>query len=333
MPAQIHTTFTTASGALCFGTLQNIWSGASKPLSKEIPQDERKTTFSLPAKKGTWNVFRLLDAEGHIPCVWFACHISVDAEVEVDRIIRAAGSTRDEDKVKGKEGGILVFDPFDWGGYGLSAGEARRAAREINEVVTDPVDKSAAVGLSDWAQAKSAIKAWSRKIPADRESTASAVWMYIPSAHNRFGRFGLDDARTAVQSFLFCTWDANKFTRTFFPGCETTLRRHENEKRAELHDRYIREGVDHFLGIDWLNQQDKVKPARNEPVTKKRKTSRKSDSTLVLLGPYDQSEHILSQEDIRVLRVQSGYQGPPPDWYELRRQQERGIMIGGVHSH
>ncbi|KAL3454572.1 hypothetical protein BJX65DRAFT_260833 [Aspergillus insuetus] len=71
-----------------------------------------------------------------------------------------------------------------------------------------------------------------------------------------------------------------------------------------------------------------VEPARNEPVTKKRKTSRKADSTLILLGPYDHCQHILSPKDIQVLRVQSGYQGPPPDWYELRRQQERGIMIG-----
>jgi hypothetical protein len=99
--------FTVKSGGLCFGALNNIWTGASVPLREGMPDIRpnphaggtviyQKMEYTVPAQNGTWLAYHLVDLETKLVSGWFVCHSDVDAGVEIDKILRVSSSPYEE---------------------------------------------------------------------------------------------------------------------------------------------------------------------------------------------------------------------------------------------
>jgi hypothetical protein len=303
---QVHAQFTVSSGCLCYGDLHNVWHGASAPI-REFPTTvgrhaggtviAQALEFNIVAKNGTWNAFQLVEKDTDRLCAWFACHSDVDPEVEVDKILRVSGSPYERDSgsryndEKTAAEAVLVINRYDWGYYD-NRGKKEIGAEDNADIVTSSVFGEGA-GLVDFGSAKTEVLRWKEKNPHERDSSPSAIWMFVPGGEYMFGRFGFDEARTAARSFIFFT-TSTYFPGTKFVGLSNTLRLEETDE--EWFQRNLREGYK-FEGLDTLEQRitswnlSTHLPAESE-----------------YLGPYDSHEHVLRSTDIDAIRIRPGVQ-------------------------
>ena len=92
---RIDSSFTVTSGALCFGTLSNILQGAQAPIqSPPTPSPcltgtvvAHQFEHNVPAKNGTWKVYKLRDIDSPRVDGWFAAHQEVDPLPELTKIL------------------------------------------------------------------------------------------------------------------------------------------------------------------------------------------------------------------------------------------------------
>ncbi|KAM5347340.1 hypothetical protein ACJ41O_010345 [Fusarium nematophilum] len=234
----IHSTFSVSSGHLCYGSLHNIWQGASAPLQgfpTARPQTSgtiilHRVDHNVPAQNGTWNVFQLVGSEPEAVGGWFVAHQDVDPQREMDKILRVSGSPYEDDHGStmnnddtAKEG-IFVINRYDWGYYD------RRFYDEIGEGLEqgddDVLANSNSLGLVDRSDAQEMVNQWKEQRPSERKEAERGVWLYTPRGEYMFGRFGFDDEHNAARSFLFFSTETD-FTRTSFKGVSETLRKAE----------------------------------------------------------------------------------------------------------
>jgi hypothetical protein len=131
-PPLPHGTITISSGRLCYGAVHNIWYGASAPPVQGLPKIRPRTSgtvmvhraeYNVAALNGTWNAFQLVDLEHKKVTAWFLAHSDVDAEKEMDKMLRVSGSPYERDSGsptnndKTEAEGILVINRYDWGWY------------------------------------------------------------------------------------------------------------------------------------------------------------------------------------------------------------------------
>ncbi|KAK6525511.1 hypothetical protein TWF694_005641 [Orbilia ellipsospora] len=301
---KVFSTFKVESGSLCFGALHNIWSGSTLPVQQfPLVRPQLSGTVAvhplehnIVAKRGTWNVFQLVDTASREVCGWFVSHTDVNPVSEVDKILRISGSPyeedcgstmNDENTYKEK---VLVINRYDWGYY------RKQFFAEIGEGVpegnNDFLANSNSAGLVDYSQAQSQVNQWKELRPSKRAPSGSGVWMYSPNAEYMFGRFGFDEDGTAALSFLFFSINT-VFPRTSFDGLQTTVRKVETHE--ERFQRKLAEGYD-FSGIQDLHKISKpqgqpgLSPWASSPPPKP-----------LLLGPYDPCNHIFFDRDIDAL--------------------------------
>ncbi|OOO06538.1 hypothetical protein OAory_01087410 [Aspergillus oryzae] len=261
---QSYATFSIESGCLCFGELHNIWSGSLVPIQgfPSIQPDRSGTVkahrlkFNIPARNGTWQAFQLVDIETEVVSGWFLWHSDVDPGREIARILRVSGSPYEPDSgstmnnEKTRAEGVLVINRYDWGYYDA------RCRDEMDEELGGPdperrtadVEFSESVGVVDYAQAKSQVAAWKVQSPDRQCGCEAGVWMRIPVAEYKIGRFGFNDDRVA-HSFLFFSGGTH-FTQTSLAGHSRPLR--EPETDVERFERRLREDFD-FSGLQLLH--------------------------------------------------------------------------------
>ncbi|GMG50392.1 unnamed protein product [Aspergillus oryzae var. brunneus] len=240
---QSYATFSIESGCLCFGELHNIWSGSLVPIQgfPSIQPDRSGTVkahrlkFNIPARNGTWQAFQLVDIETEVVSGWFLWHSDVDPGREIARILRVSGSPYEPDSgstmnnEKTRAEGVLVINRYDWGYYDA------RCRDEMDEELGGPdperrtadVEFSESVGVVDYAQAKSQVAAWKVQSPDRQCGCEAGVWMRIPMAEYKIGRFGFNDDRVA-HSFLFFSGGTH-FTQTSLAGHSRPLREPETD--------------------------------------------------------------------------------------------------------
>ncbi|ORY16607.1 hypothetical protein BCR34DRAFT_597614 [Clohesyomyces aquaticus] len=292
---KIHSTLTISSGNLCFGSLHNIYPGASVPQVRGLPNVRyhaggtvkvQSIEYNLPARNGTWNAFQLIETEWNKVVGWFLAHSDVDPEKEIDKILRVAGSpyeidsgsSMNDDKTAAE--GVFVVNRYDWGYHN------RRSAEEVGE--SDEFADTGSLGFVDLAEAKTKVLQWKEHHPRERESSKGGAWLYL-DAEYMFGRFGFDDEHTAARSFLFFSTDTD-FTRTAFAGLEKTFRKAETPE--ETFERRLTEGFD-FSGLQTIRGMCEGETRTKPP----------PPLAAECFGPYDPGEHILRLQDIDALRV------------------------------
>ncbi|KAJ3456693.1 hypothetical protein MRS44_016716 [Fusarium solani] len=220
----ISCSFTVTSGALCFGTLSNMLQGAQALIQSPPTPSPRLTgtvvahqfEHNVPAKNGTWNVYKLRDIDSPRVDGWFAAHQEVDPLPELTKILRVAGSPYEEtentfnnDATRTEK--VFLVNRYDWGYYVGGDGV---------EEVEDEEDELAAsntVGLVDYVHGNALVQKWARQKSRKRKPSENGVWMYIPDAEYMWGRFGFNDDYTEARSFLYFT-QRTDFSKTVFPG-------------------------------------------------------------------------------------------------------------------
>ncbi|KAH7377260.1 hypothetical protein BKA66DRAFT_533653 [Pyrenochaeta sp. MPI-SDFR-AT-0127] len=303
---EIHSTFSVSSGCLCFGALHNIWAGASVPVRgfpivRPRPSgtvNAHQLDFNVSAQNGDWYAYQLVSIEKKTVCGWFVAHSDVDPDGEIDKLLRVSGSpyepdcgsTMNDDKTRAE--GVFVINRYDWGFYDLKFHNEPRTSAAEGE--TDPLAEGNSAGLVDYAQAKSQIKEWKIQRASERRSSKNGIWMYIPHGEYMFGRFGFDDARSGARSFLFFNINT-QFTRTTFAGLQQPLRKEESHE--ERFERRLREGHD-FSGLEELRETSK--PLEDPTMLS---LFPLSPPETEWLGPYNESDHILSAQDLDHLRL------------------------------
>lgn len=234
---------TISSGRLCYGALHNVWHGASAPPVQGLPKIRSKTSgtvvvhraeFNVAARNGAWNAFQLVDLEHNKLTAWFLAHSDVDAEKEIDKILRVSGSPYERDSGssmnddKTEAEGILVINRYDWGWYD-NRGKDEVGGDGENEEGAIMIRTGESVGIVDFAGAKPNVLRWKEEQRPDaREWSEGAAWLHIPGGEYAFGRFGFDDDRIAARSFLFFTTNTY-FTRTAFAGFDQPLKIEETD--------------------------------------------------------------------------------------------------------
>ncbi|KAE8143554.1 hypothetical protein BDV38DRAFT_276639 [Aspergillus pseudotamarii] len=316
---QRYATFFTKSGCLCFGELHNLWSGSLAPI-QGFPgiQPHRSGTvkahhleFNVPARNGRWQAFQLVDIETEMVSGWFLSHSDVDPDREIARILRVSGSPYEPDcgstmnNEKTSAAGVLVINRYDWGYYDA------RGRDELNEQSDGPdrerrrvdVEASESVGVVDYAQAKSQVAAWKVQSPDGRRGGEAGVWMRIPMAEYKFGRFSFNDDRVA-HSFLFFSGSTD-FTRTSFVGHRRPLRKPETD--VERFERRLREGFD-FSGLQFL-QMHSAPPDNADMISLCPPPPPES----ACIGPYPPGAHILRAQELDALRLHPFKPHVPPE--------------------
>ncbi|KAM0429971.1 hypothetical protein ACHAPT_005976 [Fusarium lateritium] len=221
---------TVTSGALCFGTLSNILQGAQVPIQPPpTPSPRAKGTVvaheiehNVPAKNGTWNVYKLCDIDSLRVDGWFAAHKDVNPLPELTKILRVAGSPYEvtenafnNDATRAEK--VFLVNRYDWGYY--------VGGQEVEEVEDeeDMLAASNTIGLVDYDHGNACVQKWAQEKPRKRRPSENGVWMYIPDAEYMWGRFGFDDEYKEARSFLFFT-QRTDFGQTVFPGQTQPLR-------------------------------------------------------------------------------------------------------------
>ncbi|KAK6497044.1 hypothetical protein TWF506_004529 [Arthrobotrys conoides] len=259
---KVYSTFTVASGCICFGALHNIWSGSTVP-TQNFPSARPQTNgtviiheleYNIVAKNGTWNVYRLVDNRNNNVSAWYVSHSCVEPVQDIRRILRVSGSPYEEDggspmnNDDTQREGVFAINRYDWGYYD------RRYLDEIGEGVeegaNDVLANSNSAGLVDYSEAQHQVQQWKEMRPSERPSSRAGIWMYSPHAEYMFCRFGFDQARDAAQSFVFFS-SYTEFARVSFEGLEEAVKRFEAPQ--ERFERQLREGYD-FSGIDELRK-------------------------------------------------------------------------------
>ncbi|KAE8376165.1 hypothetical protein BDV26DRAFT_305795 [Aspergillus bertholletiae] len=302
-----YATFSITSRCLCFGELHNIWSGSSVPI-QEFPsaRSHRSGTvkvhhleFNIPAQNGTWQAFELVDIETEMVSGWFLSHSDVDPVREIARILSVSGSPYEPDcgstmnDEKTSSAGVLVINRYDWGYYDARCWGEINGQPDFSNPDHESVDiePSESVGVVDYAQAKSQVATWRVQSQDRRRGCEAGVWMRMPMAEYKFGRFGLNDDRAAHSFLLFS--GGTDFTRTSFAGHSDPLRRPETDQ--ERFERQLREGFD-FSGLQSLYMHsvspDNIVSLRSPPPPES-----------ACLGPYPPALHILRVQELEALRL------------------------------
>lgn len=316
---QSYATFSIESGCLCFGELHNIWSGSLVPIQgfPSIQPDRSGTVkahrlkFNIPARNGTWQAFQLVDIETEVVSGWFLWHSDVDPGREIARILRVSGSPYEPDSgstmnnEKTRAEGVLVINRYDWGYYDA------RCRDEMDEELGGPdperrtadVEFSESVGVVDYAQAKSQVAAWKVQSPDRQCGCEAGVWMRIPMAEYKIGRFGFNDDRVA-HSFLFFSGGTH-FTQTSLAGHSRPLR--EPETDVERFERRLREDFD-FSGLQLLHLHS---ASLDNAGVISLSPPRPRESAC--LGPYSSGANILRVHELDALRLHPFVPHVPPE--------------------
>ncbi|KAI5460437.1 hypothetical protein BGZ63DRAFT_454713 [Mariannaea sp. PMI_226] len=302
---KIYSTFSVSSGSLCFGSLHNIWHGASVPVQgfpNVRPQpsgtvNAHQIEYNISAQNGKFNAFHLVDTQTGEVTAWFLAHATVDPEKELDKILRVSGSPYEEDSGssmnddKTAAEGIFVINRYDWTYYD------KRSWDEIGEGVeegeNDFLANSNSLGIVDLAEAKTKVLQWKEQRPSQRDWSEGGVWLYIPHGEYMFGRFGFDDEHTAARSFLFFSASTD-FRRTSFAGLQQTLRKLETPE--ERFERRLGEGFD-FSGLETIHNMSR-QPDDPNILALSPPPPPEADR----LGPYKRSQYVLREQDIDTLR-------------------------------
>ncbi|RSM12621.1 hypothetical protein CEP52_002301 [Fusarium oligoseptatum] len=210
----IDSSFTVTSGALCFGTLSNMHQGAQAPIQSPPTPSPRLTgtvvahqfEHNVPAKNGTWNVYKLRDINSPRVDGWFAAHQDVDPLPELTKVLRVAELKK-----------VFLVNRYDWGYY-----VGGNAVEEVDDE-EDELASSNTIGITDYAHGNALVQKWARQKSRKRKSSENGVWMYIPDAEYMWGRFGFNDDYTEAHSFLYFT-QRTDFSKTVFPGQITALK-------------------------------------------------------------------------------------------------------------
>ncbi|KAJ3541693.1 hypothetical protein NM208_g4489 [Fusarium decemcellulare] len=323
----IAASFEVTSGAICFGSLTNILRGAETSI-QPAPNPRPHLTgtvishpqeFNIPAKKGIWNAYTLLEAESSRVEGWFVAHEDVDPLPELLKILRVAGSPYEVGHITNSDEtraqGVLLINRYDWGYY---AGDD-----ELDEVEEegDILANSNTIGLVDHAHGYDHVQRWTRQKPSQRDSSPHGIWMYIPDPEYMWGRFGFDDEYEQARSFLFFT-QRTDFTKTKFPRQSQPLRKYETE--LEAFHRGLEEGTD-YSGVKRLRElcgPPGYLPRPSPGVQMPEQPPPESE----LLGPYSKSERILLDQDIEALRASvSSVDEPMKETFRHRGMSEEGI--------
>ncbi|KAH7110409.1 hypothetical protein B0J13DRAFT_577899 [Dactylonectria estremocensis] len=307
----INASFEVTSGAVCFGALPDILQGSAAPI--QPPPNPRPRVsgtvtmhpleYNVPAAKGTWNAYTLLQMEASQVEGWFAAHQNVDPLPELLKILRVSGSpyetdsghTENNDETRAER--VLLINRYDWG-------MDHDMIPDVNE--DDFMAYGNTIGLVDHAHGNSYVEKWTQQKPKERGSSENGIWMYIPHPEYMWGRFGFNDEYTEARSFL-CFTQRTDFYNTRFPGQPQGLREHETS--LQRFRRMIREGKD-FSGIDDLSARSTPPPPEL-----------RGDSWSVeqpppeseRVGPYSVNDHLLREEDIEAIRASIP---PIRDWFK-----------------
>jgi hypothetical protein len=323
---EVYSTFSVTSGHLCFGALHNIWEGALEPPVQGLPYlraavggtvKAHPLKYNVPAERGKWSAFQLVDLYSPGNAGWFVCHSSVDPAQEIDKLLRVSGSPYDleggssmnNDRTRAE--GVLVINRYDWDYY------QGNYLEEIGDDYED-IELSAAnsAGVVDYSRARTQVQKWKQQSPPrTREPSRAGVWMHNDGEY-MYGRFGYNDARTAARSFILFSSNT-VFTSTTFAGLQQPFRKEETDE--ERFERQLREGFD-FSGVAWLREIEEVfvdyDPSKEYLYPRPPPESER-------LGPYDRSEHILEAQDIDALR----YLGVPPPPKVIKSHRARGVDL------
>eukprot|EP01025_Chloroclados_australasicus_P033219 TRINITY_DN33811_c0_g1_i1.p1 TRINITY_DN33811_c0_g1~~TRINITY_DN33811_c0_g1_i1.p1 ORF type:complete len:278 (+),score=26.71 TRINITY_DN33811_c0_g1_i1:54-836(+) len=217
----LYCQFQITSGGLCYGELHNMNHGSQVTI--QIPSMKgpelsgtviiHQLDYNYSAINGTWNVYQLSQTytnqhgrENKHLCAWIACHETIDPKSELARILSISGSPYEENSGSNVntdqtfEQGVLVINRYDWGYYDKRG----IAPDDYDWDCQTGGDNGVAVGLLDHSHATEVIQNW-KGIPWNLRGSSYGVWMPIPDGEYSFGRFGLNEDRSAVQSFLFFT--------------------------------------------------------------------------------------------------------------------------------
>lgn len=325
-------TFAVHSPSTCYGPLLNLYYSSQAPILSLPPQPEcfvqgsRRTRHAVapcvPAQFGSWRTYPLTDLEPpHDITGWFAAHESVDAQSELDKILRVAGSPYEydaentENNADTRNASVLLVDLMSWMRPDKSAAEefpdAWAAFQEDKNVSPTAAGMQGVgywdyIGLVDFAHAAHQVQIWSRSASAQRQSTHHAAWMHVPVRDDipieaairteweqAWVRIGFDDDYTQARSVLYFQGSTD-FFQTAFPGETEPLRKWETE--LQRYERGVREGND-FSGLKEFNRhapgQYKTRHARREMWLMPREDE--------LLGPYPRSSHLFTLEDLEFL--------------------------------
>jgi hypothetical protein len=289
---QVHSRFTVKSSCLCYGSIHNIWHGASSATQGfPTPVPERSGTvrihkldYNVSALNGTWKTYQLVDIGNQTVRAWFACHSSVDPEEEMDKILRVSGSPYELEsgsKVNNAETvaeGVLVINRYDWGYYD------KRGMEELGDGDTEVDHFGDCVGLVDLAVAKEQVLRWKDQDMTERTQPEAGAWLHIPQAEYLFGRFGFDEKHTAARSFLFFT-ESTYFMHTGFRGISRSIRKEESPE--EIFTRQLNSG-EQFDGLD---------------IVAKRFSSTERPAESECQGPFDTRESLFEASDCDALRA------------------------------
>ncbi|KAL1848595.1 hypothetical protein Plec18167_002220 [Paecilomyces lecythidis] len=235
--------------------------------------------YNVPAQNGTWNIFQLVDFRTKQVVGWFLAHSEINAEGELDRILRVAGSPYECDHGSSvnteatSAAGVFLVNRYDWGPFD------ERSLDVIEESEFDDTNASESLGIVDLAHARIMVSRWREQRPDQRQWSAHGSWLHIPHAEYMFGRFGFDDEHVAARSFLFFSLHT-RFTHTTFAGLRRTLRTEETPE--ERFERRLHESFD-FSGLDTIRDWSSPSEADRH-------------------GPYNPGEHILRHQDLAALR-------------------------------
>ncbi|KAL8832648.1 MAG: hypothetical protein Q9170_004788 [Blastenia crenularia] len=306
---QVHRSFTIKSGHLCYGELHNIWQGASAEPSHGLPAVLPKISgtvlahqldHNVPARDGTWNAFQLIDTTTLSVSGWFVAHESVDVLHDVDKILRISGSPYDEDSgssvndEKTAAESVLVINRYDWGLYDKRAQDVVGTQGRYDEVDPSTYVHRESAGIVDYAEAKAEVDFWKEKSEGsrDEEQRPYGIWMDIPNGEYKYGRFLFNEDHSAARSFLLFTIHTY-FTRIVIAGLEQPLRKEETHD--ERFQRRLLEGFD-FRGMETLNRISGTAGCGTAGWAPAPKPLERE-----LLGPYDETERLLREEDARAI--------------------------------
>lgn len=299
----VNSTFSVTSGCLCFGTLHNIWAGASSvalpgfPTVRPNKAGVQRLEFNIAAQNGTWNVYQLKDARDRNKTNgWFASHSSLDPGDEIRKIVDLTVNYFGDDvqnlfnNYRTEAEGVFVINQHDWNRHD------RRFWEEFGEEPKSTGGYITPAGLVDCAQAKGQVQEWKKTPLRERGASESGAWMAIEDSYRAFGRFGFDESRSTARSFLYYATIGHTHSAAFV-GFEEPIRDYNEEKTIE---RQLREGYD-YNGI--LELHERILFGSNEPGNQaKRPVRRRPLPDSLLLGPYNESEHIFRPGDIEPLR-------------------------------
>jgi hypothetical protein len=239
-----------------------------------------------------------VDIRTQIVKAWFTCHIDIDPEDEINKILRVSPSPYEFDN-KGYANsaetaaeGVLVINRYDWGYYD------KNSSAEFEDDGEEPGshELSNSVGLVDYNHAKEQLPKWKEETTSQRSQPSYGAWLYIPRAEYIFGRFGFDDTHTAARSFIFFT-ESTYFMKTAFLGLSKSLVLEETP--LEMFHRKVREG-EKYEGFEALKMMLKAREGEEHHRAPELRFPGRPDLS-DCLGPYDKSEQIFSNTESEVL--------------------------------